>query len=431
LGTPPLSRTTASWPGSVKVTRPDTSRKSLRRAAAGALLLATALVGATTDGDPLPAPVGDEIAPGDKIEQVIDDESRLRRLLAVTGFEARSAQLATMMSQQVTASMGGHTGYGTEQISRLLSNPIDTDKIQQNMIDALLADYDRTAVNTLTEWYASPTGEKLIASIGTANSPGGQGQFDAYSRRIQSESPGDKRMRAAARIDRATQTSPNLLTIVVATNVMVTNVIDRIFGVDRTDPRTQAAMKQLIRGQIEKPVRRQSHTYALFAIRSLTTRQVAEYEKMLQSEAAGWFYRTAWDSYRKSVQIELAAFVDRIDEWLGYKDPEAYRAAARAKGVAWGKLRQDQQCLEEAFRQDKLCRDMLCEASLADFIQGCLETSRRSDGYCSPVTPSDDEGALLWRTASCRNMRRRDRVCLNMVTRIQTHCDERRTSPEG
>jgi hypothetical protein len=388
-------------------------------------------VGATSDGEQPPAPVGDEIAPSDEIEQVVDDETRLRRLLAVTGFEARSAQLASMMSYQVTASLGGHTGHGTEQISRLLSNPIDPDKILQKMIDALLADYDGTAVDTLTKWYASPTGKKLIASIGTANSPGGQGQFDAYARRIQAEPPSDKRVRVAARIDQATQTSPNVVTIVIAVNVMVTNVIDRIFGVDRTDPQTQAAMKQLIRSQVGHPVVQQSRTYALFAIRSLTTRQVAEYEELLRSEAAGWFYRTAWDSYRNSARIELVAFVARINEWLEYRDPEAYRAAARERGVAWGKLRQDQQCLEEALRQDKLCRDMLCEASLADFTQGCLETSRRSAGYCSPVTPSDDEGADLWRTTSCRNMRRRDRVCLNLVTRIQTHCDERRASPEG
>ena len=91
---------------------------------AGVLLLAAALVGVTTDGELPPAPEGDEIAPGDEIEAGIDDETRLRRLLAVTGFEARSALLASMMSYQVTASLGGHTGHGTEKLSRLLSNPI-------------------------------------------------------------------------------------------------------------------------------------------------------------------------------------------------------------------------------------------------------------------------------------------------------------------
>ncbi len=413
------------------MTRPDIRRRSPRRVAVGSLLLAAALVGATSDGEKLPGPAGDEIAPSDEIEPGIDNETRLRMLLALTGFEARSTQLATMMSYQVTASMGGDTGSGTQQIASLLSNEIDHDKIYQGMLDALLANYDSAAVNYLTDWYASPTGAQVIASIGTAGSPEGQGQFEAYSRRIDSGPASDKRMRAAARIDQATRTSQNLLPILAVTNLAVTNVIDRIFGIDRTDPRTQAAMKQLILDQIERPVLRQSRTYALFAIRTLTTTQVAEYEKVMRSEAAGWLYQTAWDSYREAARVELLAFVARVNEWLEYKDPLAYRASARERGAAWGKLRQDQQCLEEALRQDTLCRDMLCEAGLADFTLGCLETSRRSPGYCSPVTPSDDKDAFSWRTASCRNMQRRDRVCLNLVTSIQTHCDGLRASPEG
>lgn len=359
------------------------------------------------------------------------DEDRIRQLLVVTGVGERAEQLPELLSSQVTASMGGNTGKGSAHFTRLLVEDVRADTVLQAMVDALLAGFDAASAEALLAWYAAPPGDRVAQSIGLANSKTGEGVFDAYAQRIRGQPPGAIRVQAAVAVDEATGMSRNLTTVVVAANMAVSLEMDRVFGVDRGGEEARNLLRRAIQKQVQESVLQQARTYALFSMRTLRSSELKQYVEFSQSEGARAFHDIAFGAYRAAAAEALTRFGAKVETWIGNdRDPAVYRASIREEGMAWGKSRLDQQCLEESLRRDRFCSDLICEAGLADFYAGCLSSARPSAGFCNGVPAFEGPDGTRWRASRCRVVGRSDRVCRNLMASAQHHC-QADTAPEN
>ena len=138
--------------------------------------------------------------------------------------------------------------------------------------------------------------------------------------------------------------------------------------------------------------------------------EVEKYLEFSQSDPARWFRRNSRAGYQKGIATALSAFATSFSAWIEQRDAPQSRESAKADGRLYGAKRLDQECLTQALRLDGKCEDVVCKASSAAFLSGCLRASQSTPQQCDSVpAASDTKASTQWRLKVCRRFRRTSR----------------------
>lgn len=89
------------------------------------------------------------------------------------------------------------------------------------------------------------------------------------------------------------------------------------------------------------------------------------------------------------------------------KNKDAWQAKGQeiiAEGKAFGNKTDNQGCIDESvLRYKQKSSGVLHAFSTGLFMQGCLETSRTTPGFCDRVPVGDMNKVIEWRTAQCQH----------------------------
>lgn len=102
---------------------------------------------------------------------------------------------------------------------------------------------------------------------------------------------------------------------------------------------------------------------------------------------------------------------------------------ARNEGLTFGRSTDNAGCLNEALSRHRAHHGFSDAISNNLFLNGCLETSRPTAGFCEGVPPSDEFGATVgWQMEQCREAGISDNYCGQLFQQVQQHCERRNAS---
>jgi hypothetical protein len=337
------------------------------------------------------------------------DEERVRTLLERDGFATQIRNTPILAARQVMSGFGGDTGAPTLSFTQLFARSFAPETLLQGVVDALREEYPAEQVEAAIAFYETPPGSEISAAIAATESRGGRAQRAAYRRRIRVERPSPRRSRAIRAIDEATGESATRIEVTVAMTVSVIRAIDRLVEFERSGVEAEPGwMQDAVRSRLEASVREQAQANLLFATRTLSHGELLEFVRFAQSDAVRGYAKIAHAAYARGVRAAAEAFDDRFGEWLAQQDPPALREAAREDGRRFGSGRKGELCLREAFRRERHCRDVACQAVVADFLDACLASGLRTPELCAE--------------RPCAERRRGDRFCRNLTRTLEARC---------
>src|SRR2546422_10133064 len=92
-----------------------------------------------------------------------------------------------------------------------------------------------------------------------------------------------------------------------------------------------------------------------------------------------------------------------------------------------GRKPDNQGCLTEAFPRYKQSRGLSTAISTQLFLQGCLQASHQTPGFCDGVPkPTDFIKGGLWQKQQCAHNDLRDSYCPQIFAQVQSYCDMHR-----
>ena len=350
-------------------------------------------------------------------------EQEIRTLLDRSGFAARIRETPRLAASQVVSAFGGYTGDGTRQFTQRFTAAFDPEPIVQSVADALVAKYDAESVEALMVGYGYAPGSDVADGMARVDSADGRAQLDAYSRRIVGDPPTARRRALIEQIDEAIGLSATRLAVAVAMTVSVTRAADRVLGVQRSGAQAEPDwMAGVIRRRLAASSQLQAYSYLLFVTRTLTPASLSEFLQFAQTDAARGFARSANGGYEHAVRAALESFEAQFSMWLEEQDAPALRTAAREEGLELGGRWPADRCVVEAFRRDRLCKDVVCQAVNVEFLDACVTASRPTPALCA--------------AAPCTQRRRGDRFCRRLMASVRARCEDpepekRQSSPAG
>ena len=98
-------------------------------------------------------------------------------------------------------------------------------------------------------------------------------------------------------------------------------------------------------------------------------------------------------------------------------------AGSTQEGVRFGLVRDEQACLQESQRRAAEATTIAAQVGVGQFMRGCLEYSKPTQGFCDNVPPP----TAIGRTAAWQSQRCGDNVhCRTVIQVVQTYCVEGR-----
>ena len=108
---------------------------------------------------------------------------------------------------------------------------------------------------------------------------------------------------------------------------------------------------------------------------------------------------------------------------MWFKGKEGDFAEITREGVRWGLVRDEEACFQEAQRRAAAATDFAGQVGVGQFMRGCLEYSKPTQGFCDNVPPPTSIG----KTAAWQSQRCGDNVhCRTVIQVVQTYCMEGR-----
>jgi len=115
--------------------------------------------------------------------------------------------------------------------------------------------------------------------------------------------------------------------------------------------------------------------------------------------------------------------------WFSQNKDKLVEGAKKSvnEGTTVGKETDNQGCVDEALTRHK--NDHGFTASIANglFLQGCLQASRPTTGFCDAVPPVNEfTKSVQWRMQRCSDAGLSDQYCGNLFGQVQTFCESQR-----
>ncbi len=108
---------------------------------------------------------------------------------------------------------------------------------------------------------------------------------------------------------------------------------------------------------------------------------------------------------------------------IWYKRNEDVFAGGAKEGVRFGLVRDEQACVQEAQRRAAEATTITGQVGVGQFLRGCLEYSKPTQGFCDNVPPPTSIGqTAAWQAQRCGD----NAYCKLVIPGVQTYCTEGR-----
>ena len=129
--------------------------------------------------------------------------------------------------------------------------------------------------------------------------------------------------------------------------------------------------------------------------------------------------------------IVIAAGVAAGIYWLSTHSGEFFEKSKQSMvdGERFGKTSDNQGCLAESIARYKQNTGFSGALSTQLFLQGCLQASKESPGFCDAV-PKRTEfiKSAQWQQEQCARNNLKDTYCPQLFGQVQTFCERHRAS---
>ena len=126
------------------------------------------------------------------------------------------------------------------------------------------------------------------------------------------------------------------------------------------------------------------------------------------------------------VVILLVVGVVGAGVWWWMRNKDGLRAVA-TEGKEFGKTTDNQGCVDEAVKRYKKDPGFLAAFANQGFLNGCLEVSHPTIGFCENIPLGDFKKMGEWRESQCtRYDLRSGRDCQALVMPVAMFCGERK-----
>ena len=127
--------------------------------------------------------------------------------------------------------------------------------------------------------------------------------------------------------------------------------------------------------------------------------------------------------------LVMAAGVAAGVYWLSAHSGEFLEKTKQsmADGQRFGRKTDNQGCMTETVSRYKQSPGFSAAISTQLFLQGCLQASHQTPGFCDGVPkPTDFVKGALWQKQQCAQHDLRDSYCPQIFAQVQSYCDMHR-----
>lgn len=115
--------------------------------------------------------------------------------------------------------------------------------------------------------------------------------------------------------------------------------------------------------------------------------------------------------------------------WVTSKSGD-WRADAekvKTEATSFGRGKDPQACIDEAFTRLQKCDGILCEVQTKVFLTSCVTASNVPQRFCASIPPRDQFiASAQWALADCeRRGHANDRACTQLIAGLQEYCERR------
>ncbi len=354
--------------------------------------------------------------------------SRVKELMEVTGL-AESVRAMPAMAGQQGAAIGGDDELG-KSFQKAFASSFAAEPILAKTESELVAHYDPAHAAAILAWYASPLGKRVRTASEAVNTVVGQSELAAYAEGLQADPPSQQRLTLVAELDAATESTAQLTELVIQMSRSLTAGMARVMAPD--DPAASSVADdelESMRQQLGPMMRNQIFVTLLFTLRNFTDEDVAAYLAFSGSEPYQWFNRRSFAGFLAGISGASGRFAESFAPIVTAAIDVETRDRMQAEARAYGKGREDRECLGESLERDTACTGFECHVQNAGFLRACLEASSKRSDVCAGAPPNEDlQRSVLWRLQQCESIGRRDSFCRSLLGSLQKHCEESRGS---
>ena len=225
-------------------------------------------------------------------------------VLRASPVDAIVAQYPAMMSQGVRDGLkqsGRVEPFVANTISSIVSNAFSVAEIRAQVIDDLDQGLSDQQLNSVLEWYETPLAEKITQAEISASRPSVWKQVEAEAAQLQKEFKGSERAKLFDRFDKAARATESAVDTTVAVQLGLASALAAFNG---SNGPTFEQLQQKIEGQramLRGLVVQQVYAGYLYTYQDLTTAELKDYIRFLESDAGSAFTRVATNSIQRSI----------------------------------------------------------------------------------------------------------------------------------
>lgn len=358
--------------------------------------------------------------------------AEIRRLLDGSGMDAMIEEFAIAARNQMPHREDQPDDVERQHVLEIYEAVFAPERFREQVIDAVMRDYDPVHVAGVARWFNSDMGAKFRDELLYAQSAEATEELLKFAEASQKQAPNPERVEIAIRINTARGASALSKRLVEEMLRGMVNGTAALSSVDGRIP-TQAELDATVEAQVGDlgPLLEQQMVASfLFIGRNLSIANNRAYLAHLESDAGKWFYTRTADGFVDSMVQAGNAFAIHTTAWSQDATAEASEnwnakefAAAGEAGGAFASSNTQSACIDEAYLQRKACTDLLCVGKVKRFTAACLSTAEPDASLCSDVPGTGDLATTIyWRADRCSARGTSDPNCNAVAGSLQEHC---------
>ena len=274
-------------------------------------LMSAALLGS-------PALAAAAVSPAAQQQQTVD----ARQVLKASPMDEIISQYPTMMSQGIRDGLkqtGQVPPMVADAVGYVISNSFNPQKIEQQVAGRLQAELSNGQLQAVADWYNTPVAQKISRAEVAASAPAVWPQISARADQLSQRFVNTDRAKNFVRFDRASRATQSAVDTTIAVQIGLASTM-AAFSSDSTNFETLQKRIESQRPVLKGVVEQQVFNSYLYAYQDISSAEMEQYLKFLESDAGAAFTRVVSSGVKQAV-IEP---VESIGEQLGqFLSPQA------------------------------------------------------------------------------------------------------------
>ena len=360
-------------------------------------------------------------------------EAAVDRLLVQSGMTHMIESFARSASEQMALRSVDFENEDERYVQEIFQAVFAAPVIRKHVNEAVSNSYNPAYAAELASWFGSELGSKFRDAEIHAQSPDATGELLQFAQASETQPPNPERLAIAKKINKARGASDLSFRLV---SEMLRGILSGTANVSLVDGRAPTA------ADIEAVVQAQTAPHAalleqqmivsfVFTGRNFSLADNRAYLKHLDSDAGKWFYARSGDGLVSAMALAGRAFGSYSSSWVqdmrGAASPdstEERREKAAESGRSYANGQSQIACVDNVYKQRKVCKEDACFVDASLFAQACLMAAKPAPNFCNGVPGTADDLAIwiYWRLSRCDARGTPDAYCDAAMGAVQQYC---------